>query len=159
MTRILAIDPGPDQSAYVVYNSTTSHIGAHEHLPNELMRALVKAYHLSRVIGNRGHLDHMAFEYVCGRGKNSRAGNSVINTARWEGRFLECFGGDEYCTGIWRQTVRGCLLYRQNVKSGNAQIRKALKARFGDAVKGFTPHEFAALAVAVTWSEKYSDSA
>lgn len=158
MTRLLAIDPGSTHSAYVLYNTRSERIGAHGHVENQEMRRIVKALHLSRVIGNRGAIDHMAFERVRGYGNRSRAGNSVLDTAEWGGRFIECFGGDEYCTGMPRSTVRGHLLSGMNVSSGDAQIRKVLKERFGDAVKGFNNHEFAALAVAVTWAKKYSDS-
>jgi hypothetical protein len=157
--RLLSIDPGSEQSGYVVYDPDARLILEHGVAPNEIL--------LARCWQERDPAEqhHLAIEMPDAAGM---AGRSLFETCYWVGRFLEAFGPD-VTTRVHRHEVRQHLLH---AATGNdALIRAALIARWGgEAVaiggkgrgKAKTPcgplhgvasHAWSALAVAVVWAD------
>lgn len=144
MTRVLAIDPGTKQSAFVLFDGTR--VVDHGLLENQALRRRLKA----REFGSEPY--ETVIEQVEHMGKH--VGREVFETVFWSGRFAECsrpFGR------LTRREVKAHVCHSTAVK--DPQVRQALIRRFGgeSAIKaggalfGFSSHRWAALAVAVTW--------
>jgi hypothetical protein len=154
--RILAIDPGPEVSGLVGYDSRAKHVlRVFPSFPNlelaEELPALAPVY------------DALAFEMVACYGMP--VGAEVFETVFWAGRFAEIFG--------WRSSHK---VYRKDVKlflcntlrASDAVVRQALLDRFARTGGGVVPqigiksapgplygvrkHAWSALAVAVTFA-------
>ena len=141
---ILAIDPGPEQSGYVLYDGTVLDCGV---LPN--VRMLTMVQHIRDV-------DVLAIEGIASQGK--AVGASTFDTCIWIGRFGERFGWS-HVELVYRMRVKLYLCGSNRVKDTN--IRQALIDRFGGiraiglkASPGplykVKSHAWSALAVAVT---------
>ena len=154
---ILAIDPGPTQSAWVLY----------EH-GNVVDCATVENMSLLTLIscGSFGRdVDHIVAEKVESFGM--AVGASVFETVFWTGRFIEAWHGIEPTRHrIGRRNVKLHLCGSARAKDAN--IRQALIDRFGGSKEaaiglkktpgplyGVKGHQWAALAVAVTWMEDH----
>ena len=144
--RLLAIDPGPEKSAWLVLDGTTPTawgIDLNEDVP------LTPG-------------DHLAIEMVQSFGM--AVGAEVFETVFWIGRFVEA----------WQQTFRGYTrVYRKDVKlhmcgtprAKDANIRQALIDRYGGKeaaigtkkapgpLYGIKADLWSALAVGITWME------
>ena len=149
---ILAIDPGPEKSAWVIYDgeSVTGDI-----ISNIEMRG---------VLVLRKGIDELVIEKVESFGM--AVGESVFETVFWSGRFVEAWFAD--CnlpvSRIGRKTIKLNLCGTYRAKDAN--IRQALIDRFPATGGGKTPqvgtknckgplygmrsHLWSALAVAVT---------
>ncbi len=160
LMRLFAIDPGMEQSGFVVYDPAgAGTLLEHGIEDNEIL--------LARCWKERDPADeyHLAIEMPDAAGM---AGRSLFETCYWVGRFLEAFG-PEAVTRVPRHAIRRHLLH---AATGNdALIRQALIARWGGKaiaiggkgrgilrtprgpLHGIASHAWAALAVAVTWSE------
>jgi hypothetical protein len=150
---ILAIDPGPEQSAYVLWDGAAIH--EHGKEPNSSV--------LSYVIGSRMLLGEprLAIEKIASYGM--AVGAEVFETCVWSGRFMQAFGADK-CDRITRGEVKMHLCGSMRAKDAN--IRQALIDRFGGKERaigkkaapgplfGISGDVWAALAVAVTWHDK-----
>jgi len=147
--RLIAIDPGTTQSAYVVMDGAT--VVEHGIVPNlDMLDVLADAY---------ANLDveHMAYEMVACYGM--AVGREVFETCVWIGRFVQVFRGE--ATPIYRTEVKSRLCH--SAKAKDANIRQALLDLYGGKVAaigkkktpgplyGIHSHEWAALAVAVTF--------
>lgn len=157
---ILAIDPGSEQSAYVVYDVTR--VLRHGICPNEtLLRMLAWAAGGVEVF----LADVLVIEQVQSYGMP--VGREVFDTVFWAGRFYQ----QAYTTGLQnihqipRRDVK--LHLCGSVRAKDANIRAALIDRFGGSAAigkkqsqgplyGIKSHEFAALALAVTWSDQHA---
>lgn len=150
---ILAIDPGPQQSAWLELDAGRPvRFGID---PNEYVLAIL----------SRSPAERMAVEMIASYGMP--VGAEVFETCVWIGRFRQCWA-DDLC-GIVRPDSE--LVYRQQVKlhlcgsprAKDANVRQALIDLYGpgkDAaigrkatpgpLYGITSHVWAALAVAVT---------
>lgn len=154
--RLLAIDPGPTESAYVIYDTESRRPLAFAKLPSgELL------YGLS---GNDA--DDCAIEMVASYGM--AVGAEVFDTCVWVGRFTERWL--RHYTYI-RQVPR--LVYRREVKlhicgdsrAKDSNVRQALIDRYGGKAKaiglkaspgplyGMTGDCWQALGVAITAAE------
>ena len=144
--NVLAIDPGPKESSYVlwdgkaiVYHGTWDNIrvlqtceGAHD------------VYHAEVVI-----------EWIVGYGLT--VGSETFDTCRWVGRFEQAAGGAHLVT---RKQVKRHLCETDQAR--DSHIRQALIAKLGvpgtkkkpGATFGLAGGEWSALAVAVTWAER-----
>jgi hypothetical protein len=155
---VLAIDPGPEQSAYVRYGVKILDDGEWRMesgiLPNDKL--------LSLVWSECGHAgQRVAIEGIACYGMP--VGKETFDTCIWIGRFIQANGG------------RGDLVYRPDVKhhlcrssrAKDANVRQALIDRFGPGKEkaigkkktpgplyGIKSHCWSALAVAVTWWDK-----
>lgn len=138
MKTILAIDPGPTHSAFVLFNDT---IADHGHVPNPEMRQIL--------IGR--DYDRVACEMIASYGM--AVGASVFETCVWIGRFVEIARGDtQLC---YRKDVKLHLCNSPRAKDAN--VRQALIDLLGPQgtkknpgpTFGIKSHTWAALAVAV----------
>ncbi len=154
---LLAIDPGPTESAYVVYNVTTSHPTSWGKLPNEELSYRLRA--IARTA------DLLAVEMIASYGM--AVGAEVFATCVWVGRFIERWVGIHHTAAEWRQ------VFRREVKlhlcgdsrAKDANIRQALIDRYGGKERaiglkaspgplyGLTGDCWAALGVAITAAE------
>ncbi len=143
--RILAIDPGNIESAYLFYDNGIKEFGK---IDNEnLLQALTLAHQLA---------DHLAIEMIASYGMP--VGASVFETCVWIGRFIERFNGDH--TKVYRKDVKMHLCGSMKAKDGN--IRQALLDRYGaqgtkknqGATYGISKDVWSALAVATYFNDK-----
>ena len=153
--RILAIDPGNEKSAYVVYDTATK-------LPVRFGIEDNWALHLRFHGSEFDDCDNVAIEMIACYGM--AVGKSVFDTCVWIGRFAEL-------------TVCGNFVYRKDVKmhlcnsmrAKDANIRQAIIDRYESTGGGKTPQigtkaqpgplygvskdVWAALGVAITYAE------
>lgn len=151
--RILGIDPGPTQSAFVLLNRSGKPI-LFDKVPNEELLDWLKI--------NRDSARVTVIEWIT---VASVAGAETYHTCRWVGRFQEAAGRAEL---LPRMDVLQHLFGKRNVKSADALVRRAMLDRFGgDGAKGtkaapgplhgFHADCWAALAVAITWAETHAE--
>jgi hypothetical protein len=146
---VIGIDPGPVQSAYVIWDGEKAQ-------PFELL----ENGDLLRVVDGavRGYVDEMVIEKVACYGMP--VGDSVFETVFWSGRFAQAWHKEAH--RIPRKDVKMHLCQNMRAKDGN--IIQALKDRFEPELlprqrpkgilKGISKDVWQALAVAVTWYDK-----
>ncbi len=152
MTRILAIDPGPQESAWVLYDSDTRRLIDWEKNLNLIVKDRVS--HLSGP-------EVLAVEKIASYGMP--AGESLFETCVWTGRLIEAWShrpeGDEWFRFTRKQIVTWLC---GNPRAGDSNVHQALIDMFGPdkahavGVKkspgplyGLAGHGWAALDVAV----------
>lgn len=147
---VLAIDPGPEQSAVVEYDGE-----------RVLPWGIIENFAIPNDLRHLHDSDVLAIEMIASYGMP--VGASVFNTCVWIGRFVEAWQGDTDL--IYRKDVK--LHLCQTPRAKDANIRQALIDRFpatgggkvpqiGTKAKpgplyGMRSHLWAALAVAVYW--------
>lgn len=125
--RLLAIDPGNEESALVAYDTETREPLEWEKLENN--EALNRCFAM-----RLGGIDHMVIEMVASYGMP--VGAEVFETCVWIGRFIQA----------WRAPGAGLTyrrLYRRDVKlhlcgsarAKDANVRQALVDRYGGKEK------------------------
>lgn len=148
---IVALDPGPSHTAWVIYRPDTSTVDAFAKEPN--------AHVLDRLAGF-GDDHRLAVEMIASYGRP--VGIEVFETCVWIGRYLQAWGRP--ARRIYRLDVK-----RHITNGGNANdavIRQALIDRFGPGKEaaigrkaapgplyGISGDVWAALAVAITAAE------
>ena len=135
---IFAIDPGSEQSAFVLYDSHDKVI---------LEKGIAENPDIIELINSYKH-DLLAIEMIASYGMP--VGASVFDTCVWIGRF------DQYmaATLVFRKTVKMHLCGSMRAKDSN--IRQALIDKLGkEATKGVAKDMWSALAVAVTVAETH----
>jgi hypothetical protein len=149
---ILAIDPGPEESAYVLWNECK--LSYYEKCSNELMLKVVKAASIEKTL--------LVIEMVSSYGM--AVGQEVFETCVWIGKFLQAFEGESQ--RITRQEVKYHICNATKAKDSN--VKQAIIDRFGGKEKaigtkkkqgplfGITgSHIWSAIAVALTcWDRK-----
>ena len=148
--RILAIDPGSTQSAYVVYGVGGKRIINASILDNKELTKRLKG-------GIYSDCHTLVGEMIASFGM--AVGDSVFQTAFWLGVFVGAWDGP-YAL-VKRHEVKMHLCHSMRAKDGN--IRQALIDRFGPLPTKKAPNgnypkriakdEWSALAVAVTWAD------
>jgi hypothetical protein len=146
--RVLAIDPGPTQSAWCLYNAAGGVLTARKDGNDALL------YQLKRR-SSQVDAQHLCVEMVASYGMP--VGREVFETCVWIGRFIEAWGED--WSLLPRLDVKLHLCHDSRAKDAN--IRRALLDRFGPpgtkkapgATYGLTGDCWSALAVAVTCME------
>lgn len=144
--RIIAIDPGPTESAWIVYKD--GEIFAFGKDANDEVR--------KSLIPRCTAADHLAVEMIASYGMP--VGKEVFETCVWIGRFIEAWGR-KYSL-VYRRDVKLHLCGSARAKDAN--IRAALIDRFGPpgtkkqpgATYGISKDVWSALAVAVTFADK-----
>lgn len=153
-TRWLAIDPGPEQSGYVVYEGgKVWEAGVDANLAIEAQMNLARSL---------GHFDRVAIEMIASYGM--AVGKDVFETCVQIGRFLQAWG-ERPAHRIYRRDVKLHLCGSPRAKDTN--VRQALIDKLGPVgtkknpgpLYGVTSHAWAALAVAVTADETISAGA
>lgn len=148
--RVLAIDPGDSEGAYVLYDAATEVILDKGKLSNHELRALVARAGANPVITD------FAIEMVACYGM--AVGEDVFETCVWIGRLIEAWRRQHHL--IYRMEVKMHLCKNSRAKDPN--IRQALVDRFGPKgtkknpgkTFGVTADVWSALAVAVTYADR-----
>lgn len=141
---VLAIDPGPEESAFVVWDGRG-------------LRAFAKVQNSALLAQLPGSCDHCVIEKVASFGMP--VGAEVFETVFWSGVFAHAFGLDRV-DRITRNEIKNHLCHSSRAKDGN--IRQALIDRLGapgtkkapGATYGVSADVWSALAVAVTWWDR-----
>ena len=156
---LLAIDPGPERSAYLWFHANQPANPACEWdwIDNERLLVMLRDW---SAISDR---DHLAIEMVASYGMP--VGCEVFDTCVTIGRFIEAFRGPH--TMVYRRDVKVHLCGTARAKDAN--VRQALIDKYGATKReaiglkrapgplyGLKSHGWAALAVAVTWTETRS---
>ena len=154
MPEIIALDPGPKESAYVVWDGEKV-LWANEFENNELadrLRHWGETKHTTLFMPQDYPV--LVIEWISGFG--IPAGSDIFETCRWVGRFQEAYRGVSKL--VTRKKVK------EHLQAVNDKfVRQALIARFGEpgtkkapgTLYGVTGHRVAALAVAVTYFDLY----
>ena len=152
--KILAVDPGPKQSAWCEY-APEAPIKAGI-LPNEELLSAIRSE------AAFGHLawDCVAIEMIASYGMS--VGREVFETCVWIGRFVEAWGGPHVL--IPRLDVKMAIC--RNSRANDSNIRRALLDRFGEQgtkkapgpTYGLAGDQWSALAVAVTYADRQEGS-
>ncbi len=159
--RILAIDPGNIQSAFVVYENGVI-LDKGKILNGELLSII---YGLS--LNAPPTVSHLVIETIACYGM--AVGKTVFDTCIWIGRFIQAWAG--VYTLIYRREVKMFLCNSTKAKDGN--VRQAIIDRYPPTGGGKIPqigtknkpgqlfgiHDdiWAALGVAITFSETKND--
>lgn len=160
---IFSIDPGNEQSAYVLLNDDLSVVRKDKVENKELLNIINTIFYLEK--NNdcefKSNIEHVAIEMVASYGM--AVGKSVFETCVWIGRFYQA---------IYEQSnINATLIYRNeekmylcgNMRAKDSNIRQALIDRFGVVgtkknpgfFYGFKKDIWQAMAVAVTYHDKY----
>jgi hypothetical protein len=152
---VMAIDPGPEQSAYLIYDPDGRTVHSFDILPN---RELLELLRLGRT---RYDCDVVAIEQVESFGM--AVGREVFDTVFWSGRFAEAADSswDPRPTVLPVTRRRVKLAICQDTRAKDANIRQALIDRFGGPssirkggpLYGVSKDVWSALAIAVTVAE------
>lgn len=143
--KILSIDPGTDESGWVLFDNVR--ITASGVSPNETMLHQVKMEGYSDI-------DVLAIEMIASYGMP--VGREVFETCVWIGRYVQAWRTPEAVRLVYRRDVKLHLCGTSKAKDAN--IRQALIDLLGPqgtkkaqgATYGVKSHAWAALGVAVT---------
>ena len=144
--KILAIDPGPVQSGWCVFDGAPVEAGIEANCTL-----------CAKLCGDFGFLDHVVIEqFKC---YGMAVGDTTIDAIRWSGRFEERGSRPgRPCVYIPRATIKAHICGSARAKDGN--VRRALLDRWPKGNKatpgptyGYKRDMWAALALAVTWWE------
>lgn len=151
---VLAVDPGPEQSAWVLFDG--ARVLAHAIEPNaDLLRRLP---HVGVSEFDSRMVDGVVFEQIESFGM--AVGREVFETVFWTGRFYQATNAR--VARMTRKAVKMNLC--QSMRAKDANIRAALIDRFGGSqaigrkaargpLYGVRADEWSALAIAVTWCD------
>ena len=160
MTQVLAIDPGPEMSAWCHYDATTRELLAFMEEPNTaLLRTLAEGV---------GVGIPLVLETMCCMGQ--RVGKDTFRTAIWIGRFQQAWHsiGGTFHT-VERPDIKLALCHSR--AADDTMVRHALAQYFGfdtprqakgtkkqpGPLYGVANHIWSALAVAVTWADQQKE--
>lgn len=143
MTRIFAIDPGPTQSGWVLFDA-----GA------VVQSGVDDNHELLPWVRHGQHAEVLAIEMIASMGLS--VGQSVFDTVRWIGRFQQAWRDPEAVRLVYRHQVKTHLCGTQRAQDTN--IRQRLLDLLGPQgtkrapgpTYGVKSHAWSALAVAVT---------
>lgn len=162
--KILAIDPGNKESAYVLMNSDyTFDRFVRGKFSNDSVLGLVKDI---SAIYQEGLT--VVIEMVASYGM--AVGEEVFDTCVWIGRFTQA-AADAGCSVGYVKRMEEKMALCHNSRARDSNIRQALIDRFAnhdrkggkgtktkpDTFYGFKADMWAAAAVAVTWLDKHQD--
>lgn len=154
---VTAIDPGPTESAYVIWDGVR--VLSHGDMDNEALLSIINP-----ACFNGFATDRLAIEQI--RGFGVMASDKLFDTCWWSGRFFQAFG-PSLTTMIPRKWAAAHICGQGGI-SKDQFVREALIARFGGKdvaignkkspgpLYGITSHRWAALAVAITWMDQYA---
>jgi hypothetical protein len=155
--RLLAIDPGPVKSAWLVWDSAVDRITHPTNKGIVLNAEMLNLIHIAR-----GGCDAVAIEKVASYGMP--VGAEVFETVFWSGRFAQM----AHPIPVYRPTRAAIKMHIcHSMKANDASIRQALIDRFSTSEQaaiglkaspgplyGVTADIWSALAVAVTIADK-----
>lgn len=159
---LLAVDPGPVESGWVVYDAAAHAVLEHGTQQNETLTRTVRMAALDSLMVPKPHL--LAVEKVVAYGM--AVGQETFDTAHWSGRFVEAWGGRHLL--VPRREVKQYLT--GSVIGTDASVNAAVRDRFGGSrckgtkkhpgpLHGFSGDAWAALALALTaaWKEGHQE--
>lgn len=163
---IVAIDPGTESSAWVVYRAGANKVEAFGLEKNEVVRGRMDKGYFCWVKDAPGKpdgafADRLVIEMIKGYG--NAMGDEILKTCFWIGRFVERW--DDQHVLIPRKTVVTTLC--MNPRANDANVRQAIIDRYGGKLLaigkkaapgplyGVTGDVWSALAVALAWVEIY----
>lgn len=130
MTRLLAIDPGDTESAYVIIDTDDYRPLEFAILPNEELLRLVYG-------GQFTYCTPVAIEWIASYGMP--VGATVFDTCRWVGRFFEALVTDHHPESsiqlVKRQPVK--LHHTHSPRATDSNVRRALADRFAPRTSNF----------------------
>lgn len=151
---VFAVDPGTTTSAWVCWDG--QRVRTHGTEANEFVLLMLKDPFPSPTM--------VVFEQIESMGM--AVGKEVFETVFWTGRFYEAVLGPR--DRLTRRAVK--LHLCETMQAKDANIRQAILDRFGATkaaavgtkaqpgpLYGVTGHEWAALAVALTWYDQHQD--
>lgn len=160
---IFAIDPGNEESAYVLVEDDLSKVIDKGKVSNEeLMEIIYRVFYMEVRHSNiEPKIKHVAIEMVASFGMS--VGKSVFDTCVWIGRFYQAIyeQANVEPVFIYRMDEKMCLCHDSRAKDSN--IRQALIDRFGVVgtkknpgyFYGFKKDIWSAMAVATAYHDKY----
>jgi len=119
---IIAIDPGSEQSAFVIYDKGKI-----------IEFGKYKNKDMLFIVGARKVESHLAIEMVACYGMP--VGKTIFDTCVWIGRFIEAWGRDY--TQIYRKEVTLCLC--NSVRAKDPNVRQAIIDRYPSTGGGKIP--------------------
>lgn len=151
---ILAIDPGPKESAYAILDKNLKPVIFHK-LSNEELLERIRRQNPT----NLERVNHVAIEMIASYGM--AVGKEVFETVYWIGRFWEAIKFTDKMQFIYRKDEKMNLCH--SMKANDSNIRQALIDRFGPVgtkknpgwFYGVSKDVWAAIAVGVTYSDLY----
>ena len=157
------MDPGTTESAYIVYDTDDSRVIEHQIRDNHFALESLRMY--AKVPTAHG-LIVLVLEAVESYGM--AVGKEVFETVFWSGRFAQAWFPRQFHR-MPRRTVNQHLCHTSRATDSN--IRQAIIDRFGPSkdtaigskkqqgpLYGIKSHEYAALAVALTWADQNTDA-
>ena len=163
---ILAIDPGSERSAFVVYDVEADHVLDHGIEPNEWLVDRLRSNDSGLTI----NVDEAVIEWMQPRGMATSA--QEFETLFWIGRFLEAASYGARSTMPWPVHRLTRLRVKQRIcgsaKANDANIRQALIDRYGGIagrtgavgtkaapgpLHGVRADVWQALALGIAWAE------
>lgn len=159
MKNIIAIDPGPTQSAFVIWNGKQIlQMGIWD---NTKLNAHLCHDNVCDFLFNTKRIDVLIIEKIESMGM--AVGASIFETVFWTGIFA-CTYGLDFTVRMPRRDVKMHLCNSMRAKPAN--IRQTLIDRFEPdlkprqrpkgILKGLSDHTWAAFALAVTWWDQHS---
>jgi hypothetical protein len=151
---VLAIDPGPESSAYVLFDGEK--IWSSGKYPNHTVLGIVKQSAEDSEGANR-----LVVEMIAHYGSGMPAGKSVFDTCVWIGRFTQVACDHIAVEQVMRTTVKAHLC--RSAKAKDSNVRQAILDRFGGKEKaigckatpgplhGISGDVWQALALGITW--------
>ncbi len=152
---ILAVDPGTESSAWVLYDSYARTVCDHGYALNQHLLLHIQGYAIPPEV--------VVFEQIESFGM--AVGRETFETVFWTGVLYQAASASgSTAERLSRRAVK--LHLCQSAKAKDTNIRQALLDRFGGSAAigkkatpgplyGLSAHEFAALAVAVTWADTH----
>lgn len=155
MNPVLAIDPGPEESGWVVWDG--SRVRGFGNEPNrQIVEQLLNAKFFWP-----GNPAYLAIEQI--RGFGVMASDKLFDTCMWTGRFLQAWGESKTCWVPRKEAAKH--VCGVGGISKDSFVREALIARLGPVgtkkapgpLYGISGHLWAALAVGVTWWDLHGE--
>lgn len=157
---VLALDPGQHQTAYVIYDTTTSRIIKYNLANNHVINQEIKK--LGEINKEKHIIEIMVIEIPKSYGM--AIGDTILETCVWLGRFAQTWEsfGEMHAT-LPRKTIVTQICLKPTANDSN--VRQALIDKFGGKEKaigtkdkpgvlhGIVKDLWAALAVAVAYGE------
>jgi len=149
--NVLAIDPGPVESAFVIWDG--KEIIGKAKLSNDAVLTVCR--HAEDTGANVCIIEQI-------KSYGMAVSDSIFDTVFWSGRFCEAWGNQGFFDRMPRKDVKMYLCHSMRAKDSN--IRAALIDRFGEPGKkanpgilyGVSKDIWAALALAVTWYDQHN---
>jgi len=153
---ILAIDPGTDESAFLLWDNVENKIYDKGIVPNIDLLEMLENYAQDKVIDC-----HVVIEMIASYGM--AVGKSVFETLFWIGQFTHAWKNKNPAVLVFRKDIK--LHHCQTLKAKDTNIRQVLVDRFGEPgtkknrgmLYGVTADLWSALAIATFYGDTHKD--